>query len=62
MDKLYDRLLAVGDKIRCHSDRDLKNWALNLSSEGYGIAIFGYHDLYDHILTITALPEDGDVE
>ena len=52
--------LNIGDRIKCKSDRDLKNLALNLSSEGYGIAIFGYHDLYEHVLTITALPEEGE--
>lgn len=49
--------LNIGNRIQCKSDRDLKNLALNLSSEGYGIAILGYHDLYEHVLTITALPE-----
>ena len=51
------KLLQIGDKIHCKDSRDLRKWALNLSAEGYGIAIFGYHDIYDHILTVTDLPE-----
>ena len=50
--------MKIGDKLHCNSYKDLRKWALILSSEGYGIAIFGYHDLHDYILTITALPEE----
>jgi len=53
-----DGLLALGDKIHCKDNRDLRRWALHLSAEGYGVAIIGYHDIYEHILTITALPEE----
>ena len=31
--------------------------ALYLSSEGYGVAQLGDHDMYENILTITAIPE-----
>ena len=31
--------------------------ALSLSADGYGVAQLGYHDMYENILTITALPE-----
>lgn len=51
------RVLQVGDRIQCKDNRDLRKWALNLSADGYSIAIFGYHDIYDNILTITDLPE-----
>lgn len=54
------RVLQVGDRIQCKDNRDLRKWALNLSAEGYGIAIFGFHDIYDHILTITDLPEGSE--
>ena len=47
-----------GDKIRCLSSRDLRQRALNLSSNGYGVAVIGFRDIDEHILTITALPED----
>ena len=49
-------VLNLGDKIHCKDNRDLRRWALQLSSEGYGVAILGYHDIYQHILTVTALP------
>ena len=56
-------MLAVGDRIQCKDYRDLRRWALRLSADGYGIGILGYHDIYDNILTITALPEGSeDVE
>lgn len=52
-----DSILQIGDKIQCKDARDLRRWALNLSSEGYGIGILDYHDIYEHVLTIMALPE-----
>lgn len=48
----------VGQRLQFKSHRQLMLVALNLSSEGYGVALFGYHDMYEHILTITALPEE----
>lgn len=48
--------LKLGDKIYCKDNRDLRRWALNLSAEGYGVAVLGYHDIYEHILTVTELP------
>lgn len=48
----------LGDKILCLSSRDLRMRALNLSSNGYGVAVIGFKDIDEHILTITALPED----
>ena len=48
---------AVGDRITYHSFGDLRQSALVLSSVGYGVAIFGYSDIMDRVLTITALPE-----
>lgn len=54
-----DDFLQEGDKIQCKDARDLRYWALNLSAQGYGVAVIGYHDIYEHILTITALPVDG---
>ena len=53
-----NRILHLGDKIQCKDNRDMRRWALNLSAEGYGIALLGYHDIYENILTITALPEE----
>ena len=50
--------ICVGDKFHFSSFRELRTWALNFSAEGYGVAIIGYHDIHDNILTITALPED----
>ena len=53
-----NRILQLGDKIKAKDNRDMRRWALNLSAEGYGIALLGYHDIYENILTITALPEE----
>lgn len=51
----------IGQKLCFKSHKALMSMALYLSSEGYGIALLGYHDMYEHILTITALPkEEGD--
>ena len=52
-----NRILQLGDKIQCKDNRDMRRWALNLSADGYGVALLGYHDIYENILTITALPE-----
>lgn len=52
--------LQLGDKIHCRSWRDLKNTALNLSAEGYGVEVIGWADMADDILTITALPEGSE--
>lgn len=51
--------LEVFDKIKCKNWQDMKITALNLSAEGYGIAVIGFSDLQENILTITALPERG---
>lgn len=50
--------LKVGDKIHCKDIRELRWFALSLSSEGYGVAVIGCDDIYESILTITALPEE----
>ena len=50
--------LKVGDKIHCYDIRDLRRVALSISSEGYGVAVIGCDDIYESILTITALPEE----
>lgn len=51
----------IGQRLQFNSHSKLMAMALYLSSEGYGVALVGYHDMYEHILTITALPkEEGD--
>lgn len=52
--------LNVGDKIHCKNGRDLKHTAFELSSEGYGVAVIGYADIEDYVLTITAGKEQTD--
>ena len=55
--------IGLGDKFHFADHKELRSWALNLSADGYGVAIIGYHDIHDNILTITALPEgDNDNE
>ena len=52
--------LGVGDRIHCKNWKDLRNTALNLSAEGYGVAVIGFADMADDILTITAIPEGSE--
>lgn len=47
----------IGDRIHYHSFGDLRRSALVLSSVGYGVAVLGFDDMSDNILTIMALPE-----
>jgi hypothetical protein len=53
-------ILEVGDRIYCKSHRDLKTTALHLSSEGYGLAVLGFQDIDDNVLTITSIPEGSE--
>ena len=58
MDKneyVYD----VGDRIHFVSWKRLLAKALDLSSVGYGVAVIGFDDMDENVLTITALPESG---
>lgn len=50
--------LQTGDRIHCHSWKDLKNTAFRLSSEGYGVGVIGFSDMSDNILTVTDLPKE----
>lgn len=54
--KKKDRFIRIGDRIKCKNNRDLRNTALLLSTDGYGVAVFGHADLFDNVLTVTALP------
>ena len=56
--KKMPKSLQIGDRIRCKNNRDLRHTAFVLSSDGYGIAILGYCDLMDYVLTITELPDN----
>lgn len=49
--------MNIGYKIRCKSWRELKSIAFKLSSEGYGVAVIGFANINECVLTITALPE-----
>ena len=57
-----DNNIMVGDKMQFSSPRELRRWALSLSADGYGVAIIGYHDIHENILTIVALPEGEEGE
>ena len=52
-----ENLLHVGDRIQCKNKQDLQHTALMLSTDGYGIAVFGHRDIVDNVLTITEVPE-----
>lgn len=49
--------LIKGEKIKCKNWKDLKSKALHLSSLGYGVAVVGFSDMSDDVLTITELPD-----
>lgn len=51
-----DKQFHVGDRIKCRDWKDLKQSALEMSADGYGVAVIGFSDMSDDILTITALP------
>lgn len=50
--------IQVGKRISCQTWHDLKVKALYLSSIGYGVAVNGFKDMSDNVLTITAMPEE----
>ena len=50
----------VGDKIECATFQKMKWMAFRLSSKGYGVAVIGLHDIEEHTLTITEVPEGED--
>ena len=52
--------LNVGDKIHFKSWKKLLATALDLSSLGYGVAVLGFADMSENVLTVTALPTEGE--
>lgn len=52
-----NREFKNGEKIHCKSWQDLRTTALCLSSKGYGVAVIGFSDMSDDILTVTEVPE-----
>lgn len=52
-----NRNFEQGEKIHCKSWQDLRTTALCLSSKGYGVAVIGFSDMSDDILTVTEVPE-----
>lgn len=54
-----NREFTQGEKIHCKSWQDLRTTALCLSSKGYGVAVIGFSDMSDDILTVTEVPESG---
>ena len=49
--------LEIGQRIECITAQRLKRLALQLSCEGFGVAVIGFEDIEDHVLTVIALPE-----
>lgn len=54
--------LKAGDRIHCRNWKDLQTTALSLSAEGYGVAVIGFQDMSDDVLTITEVPETKEDE
>ena len=61
MINIKNRQLNIGDRIHCKNWKELRQVALSLSAEGYGVSVLGFADMSDDILTITALPEREEV-
>lgn len=57
-----NREFTQGEKIHCKSWQDLRTTALCLSSKGYGVAVIGFSDMSDDILTVTEVPESAESE
>ena len=47
----------LNQKIHFRTWKKLLSTAFHLSSLGYGVAVIGFADMSENILTITALPE-----
>jgi len=60
--KKLEDAYEVGDRIHFDTWRELLNRAFALSSVGYGVAVLGFSDMADNVLTITALPERKETE
>ena len=60
MINIKNRQLNIGDRIRCKNWKELRQVALSLSAEGYGVSVLGFADMSDDVLTITALPEGSE--
>lgn len=58
-----NRDFTQGEKIHCKSWQDLHTTALCLSSKGYGVAVIGFSDISDDILTVVEVQEseEGDL-
>lgn len=54
-----NRDFKLHERVQCNTFQELKTTALILSSKGYGVAILGFADMSDDILTITAVPESA---
>lgn len=50
--------IKLGDKLHFKTWSHLKTEALLLSSLGYGVAVLGFQDMSDNVLTITQMPEE----
>lgn len=54
--------LQNGDRIHCHSWKELKELAFHMSAEGYGVSVLGFGDMSENVLTVTAVPGVRDCE
>ena len=47
----------LGERLSFTTWKKLLTKALALSCDGYGVAVIGFEDMSENVLTITALPE-----
>ena len=51
-----NRDFCIGERVQCKSYHDVLTTMLCLSSKGYGVAVFGYNDMTEHVVTVTEVP------
>ena len=57
-----NRDFCIGERVQCKSYHDVLTTMLCLSSKGYGVAVFGYSDMTEHVVTVTEVPYETPIQ